>query len=67
MRRPFVRLPFPVTPLRVRFDAVPNLEGVEREGEGEGEGMEGVRFDGVVDDADDDGRREGVRRRILAL
>lgn len=34
--------------------------------EGEGEGMEGVRFDGVVDE-DDDGRREGVRRRILAL
>ena len=66
MRRPFVRLPFPVTPLRVRFDAVPNLEGVEREGEGEGEGMEGVRFDAVGDE-DEDGRREGVRRRILAL
>ena len=57
-------MPFPVTPLRVRFDAGPNLEGVERGGEGEG--MEGVRFDGVGDD-DDDGRREGVRRRILAL
>ncbi len=58
-------MPFPVTPLRVRFDAGPNLEGVERGGEGEG--MEGVRFDGVGDDDDDDGRREGVRRRILAL
>ena len=65
MRRPVVRLPFPVTPLRVRFDAGPNLEGVEREGEGEG--IEGVRFDGVVGDDDDDGWREGVRRRILAL
>ncbi|CAO1605275.1 hypothetical protein XANCAGTX0491_008796 [Xanthoria calcicola] len=64
VRRPVVRLPFPVTPLRVRFDAGPNLEGVGMEGEGEG--MEGVRFDGVVDE-DDDGRREGVRRRILAL
>ena len=64
MRRPVVRLPFPVTPLRVRFDAGPNLEGVERGGGGEG--MEGVSFDGVVED-DDDGRREGVRRRILAL
>ncbi|KAI4222603.1 MAG: hypothetical protein L6R36_006031 [Xanthoria steineri] len=66
VRRPFVRLPFPVTPLRVRFDAGPNLDGDGREGGGEGEGMEGVLFDGVVDE-DDDGRREVVRRRILAL
>lgn len=67
MRRPVVRLPFPVTPLRVRFDAGPNLELDGAEREGEGEGMEGVRFDDGVVDEDKDGRREGVRRRILAL
>lgn len=61
LQTPCIRLPFPVAPLRVRFDAGPNLPAAER---GEGNALERDQLDGA---ADHDKRRAGIRRRILGL
>ncbi|KAL8878374.1 MAG: hypothetical protein Q9192_008465 [Flavoplaca navasiana] len=58
--RPFVRLPFWVTPLRMRFDAEGNLAGGD--GRGGSEETEGEEGEGVGDEG---GGREQVRRVVL--
>ena len=58
--RPLVRMPFWVTPLRVRFDAEGNLDGGD--GRGGSEEMEREEGEGVDDEG---GGRERVRRLVL--
>ncbi|KAI4262584.1 MAG: hypothetical protein L6R42_002242 [Xanthoria sp. 1 TBL-2021] len=62
LQKPYIQLPFPVAPLRVRFDAGPNLPAAENGGENDA-----LEQDQPNEAADHDKRRAGIRRRILGL